>query len=316
MSTLPGESMQTDVRILSLMENVKKVIYGKDDIIGMAVTALLAGGHVLIEDVPGVGKTQLATALAKSVGGQFGRLQMTPDVMPSDVIGFSLVKPGSGELEFRKGAVFCNFLLADEINRASPKSQSALLEAMEERQVSIDGETYPLERPFMVFATQNPVETYGTYHLPEAQMDRFLMKITMGYPREEWERAILRRGEERSAATLSPVLTLEDVAQLMEQAAAVRCSESAETYLLSLIAATRTDPGIRLGASPRGSLALHKASRAYAYLCGRDYVIPDDIRFLAPCVLGHRLLLSPQGRSRWADGAEAVRQILETVPVP
>jgi MoxR-like ATPase len=316
MSGFPGESAQTDVRILRLMENVEKVIYGKKDVIRLAVTAMLAGGHVLIEDVPGVGKTQLATALARSVGGSFERLQMTPDVMPSDVIGYTLVRPNTGETEFRKGAVFCHFLLADEINRASPKSQSALLEAMEERQVSIDGNTYPLDRPFMVFATQNPVETYGTYHLPEAQMDRFLMKITMGYPREDYERAILRRGEEVSAGTLEPVLNLGDVAELMDAASKVRVSESAETYILRIIDATRNDRGIRLGASPRGSLALLKASKAVALLGGRDYVLPDDIRFLAPYVLGHRLLLAPSGRSKWADGSDAVTSLLETVTVP
>ncbi len=316
MSGFPGESAQTDVRILRLMENVEKVIYGKKDVIRLAVTAMLAGGHVLIEDVPGVGKTQLATALARSVGGSFERLQMTPDVMPSDVIGFTLVRPNTGETEFRKGAVFCHFLLADEINRASPKSQSALLEAMEERQVSIDGTTHPLEQPFMVFATQNPVETYGTYHLPEAQMDRFLMKITMGYPQEDYERAILRRGQEVSAGALEPVLNLGDVAELMDAASKVRCSESAETYILRIIEATRTDPGIRLGASPRGSLALLRASKALAILGGRDYVLPDDIRFLAPYCLGHRLLLAPSGRSKWADGSAAVTDLLQTVPVP
>lgn len=305
-----------DLRITALLGNVGKVIIGKPDVIELVVTALLAGGHVLIEDVPGVGKTQLAAAMARSCGGEFGRIQMTPDIMPSDVTGFSLLKPGTGELEFRKGAVFCNFLLADEINRSSPKSQSALLEAMEELRVTMDGVTYDLPRPFMVLATQNPVETYGTYSLPEAQMDRFIMKITIGYPGDNDELEIIRKGRERDARFLESVVTPEDILELRDRAEKVTCSEAVERYILAITKATRTNEGIRLGVSPRGSIAMMRAAKSRALISGRDYVLPDDIKFLAPYVFGHRLILSPQGKTKWGNGFNAVNNIVDSMEVP
>ncbi len=305
-----------DLRITALIGNVGKVIIGKPEVIELVVTALFAGGHILIEDVPGVGKTQLAAAMARSCGGEFGRIQMTPDIMPSDVTGYSLLKPGTGELEFRKGAVFCNFLLADEINRSSPKSQSALLEAMEELRVTMDGVTYDLPEPFMVLATQNPVETYGTYTLPEAQMDRFLMKITIGYPRENDELEIIRKGRERDARFLESVIAPEDVIELRGMAEKITCSEAVEKYILMIADATRHNDGIKLGVSPRGSIAMMRTARSYALVSGRDYILPDDVKFLAPYVFGHRLMLSPQGKSKWVNGFNAIRDIVETLEVP
>ncbi|MBQ8978183.1 MAG: MoxR family ATPase [Oscillospiraceae bacterium] len=303
--------------IAALIDNVEKVIVGKRNAIGLVVTAMLTGGHILIEDVPGVGKTQLVSALARSCSGVFGRLQMTPDVMPTDITGFTLIDPATHEREFRRGAAFCNFLLADEINRASPKSQSALLEIMEEGQVSIDGETYALPQPFMVLATQNPVETYGTYHLPEAQMDRFLMKISMGYPSTTDEKAILERNEQRtSAKTLSHVVACEDIVRLSELANEVRCADNIKDYIIALVDATRKADFIKLGVSPRGSIALYRAAKAFALVQGRDYVIPDDVKVLAPYVLAHRMILTPKGRSAYGSSEGAAAQILSTVPVP
>lgn len=300
-----------------LIENIKKVIVGKDDTIFCAVSALLAGGHVLIEDVPGVGKTQLASAMAKSVNGDFNRIQLTPDVMPSDVVGFSMIDPKTGALEYRKGAAFCNFLLADEINRASPKAQSALLEAMEERQISLDSNTYKLPEPFMVMATQNPVETYGTYHLPEAQMDRFIMKISMGYPSAEEELLVLQRTEkDQPVNSISDVISVNDIIDMQEEVKEVRCAESIKQYIISICNATRNDSGIRLGASPRGSIALYKAAKAAAYICGRDYVIPEDVKRLAVPVLAHRLMLAPKGRSDYGSSEGAVKHVLDTEAVP
>lgn len=305
-----------DIRIDSLMDHMGSVIIGKQDIIELVITALLADGHVLIEDVPGVGKTQLASALARSCGGTFGRIQLTPDVMPTDITGFSMINMATHEMEFKKGAVFCNFLLADEINRASPKSQSALLETMEERQVSIDGMTYPMEEPFMVLATQNPVETYGTYHLPEAQMDRFLMRLTMGYPGRENELAILNRRNGRSAKKLTPVISCQDILELREEVEKVQCQKKLEEYIVDISEATRHADYISLGASPRASIALYRSARAYAFVCGRNYVLPDDIKKLAPVVLAHRIILTSRGRAAVGNETEAVKQILKNVQVP
>lgn len=304
-------------RISQLIENVEKVIVGKRRPIELVITAMLAGGHILIEDVPGVGKTQMVSALSRSCSGEFGRIQLTPDIMPSDITGFTMINTVSHETEFRKGAAFCNFLLADEINRASPKSQSALLEIMEEGQVSIDGNTYPLPKPFMVMATQNPVETYGTYHLPEAQMDRFIMKISMGYPSEKDEIAILERNEQSvSPKELSPVVTGEEIMVLAEKAVNIRCSENIKKYIVDIVNATRNADYIRLGVSPRGSIALYKCAKAYALICGRGYVIPDDIKMLAPYVLAHRIILTPKGKSVCGTEENAVIKTLETVAVP
>ncbi|MDE6599493.1 MAG: MoxR family ATPase, partial [Oscillospiraceae bacterium] len=283
-----------DAKIQALIDNIEKVIVGKRTPIVQTVAALLTGGHVLLEDVPGVGKTQLAAALAKSVNGTFSRVQMTPDIMPSDITGFSMLNRETGDFEYRKGAAFCNFLLADEINRASPKAQSSLLEVMEERQVSIDGATYALPAPFMVIATQNPVETYGTYHLPEAQMDRFAMKISMGYPTASEESEILDRNEnENPIIRIAAVLSTDDIIALQEQVKKVRASQNVKDYIISVSNATRSDEGIKLGVSPRGSIALYKSAKAWAFMDGRDFITPQDVKDCCVCTLAHRIMLSP-----------------------
>ncbi|MBQ5311111.1 MAG: MoxR family ATPase [Oscillospiraceae bacterium] len=307
----------TNRKISGLISNIENVIVGKRDSIELVITAMLTGGHILIEDVPGVGKTQLVSALARSCDGVFGRLQLTPDVMPTDITGFTLINPSDYTREFRPGAAFCNFLLADEINRASPKSQSALLEIMEEGQVSIDGETHQLPKPFMVLATQNPVETYGTYHLPEAQMDRFLMKISMGYPSKRDELDILDRNSRRvNAKSLEPVISCADIQELAEAANDIRCADNLREYIIKLVDATRHSDYIKLGVSPRGSIALYRSAKAYAMVSGRDYVIPDDIKLLAPYVLAHRIMLTPKGRSAYGSSEKAVASVLEAVSVP
>jgi len=304
-------------KIDSLVNNIEKVIVGKRDVIEYVITAMLTGGHILIEDVPGVGKTQLAAALSRSCAGEFGRLQLTPDVMPSDITGFNMVNSSTGEFEYKKGAAFCNFLLADEINRASPKSQSALLEIMEEHQISVDGITHPLPSPFMVMATQNPVETYGTYHLPEAQMDRFTMKISVGYPSADDEITILSRNEnDISPKSLEPVVTCDDITDMQQKVKLIRCDEKIQQYIVSIVNATRENDYIKLGVSPRGSIALYRTAKAYAYVMGRGYVIPDDIKALAPVVLSHRIILTPKGRSAVGTSDEMVTKLLSEITVP
>lgn len=306
-----------DAKIQTLIDNIEKVIVGKRTPIVQTVAALLTGGHVLLEDVPGVGKTQLAAALARSVNGSFSRVQMTPDIMPSDITGFSMLNRETGEFEYRKGAAFCNFLLADEINRASPKAQSSLLEVMEERQVSIDGATYALPAPFMVIATQNPVETYGTYHLPEAQMDRFAMKISMGYPTASEESEILDRNENENPITrIAAVLSTDDIIALQEQVKKVRASQNVKDYIIDIANATRSDEGIKLGVSPRGSIALYKSAKAWAFMDGRDFITPQDVKDCCVCTLAHRIMLSPKGKSMYETQENAFVQILERVPVP
>jgi len=304
-----------DNRIEKLIGNVERVIVGKRDVIELVVTAMLARGHVLIEDVPGVGKTQMVASLANSCGGQFNRLQLTPDIMPSDITGFTMLDKNEGKMNFRKGAAFCNFLLADEINRSSPKTQSALLEVMEEEQVSVDGRTWELPKPFMVLATQNPVETYGTYHLPEAQMDRFVMKISVGYPSREDELAILRRDRVVTPDKLTEVISTEEIMNLSEEAEKVTCAEAVENYILDIVLATRHNEGIRLGVSPRGSLALRRCAKAYALMKGRDYCTPDDVKFLAPYVLSHRIMLTPKGKAMWESQENAIKSILNGITV-
>ena len=298
-----------------LIHNIEEHIIGKREVVELALTALLAGGHLLLEDVPGVGKTKLAAAMAGSCGGSFQRIQMTPDVMPSDVLGYTFWNQREGRMEFHPGAVFCNFLLVDEINRCSPKTQSALLEAMEERQVSVEGHVTPLESPFMVIATQNPVETYGTYPLPEAQLDRFLMKLSVGYPSREDSVRILELEEKLENERAEEVITREELVELQAQAAGVRLSDAVREYIVSLAEHTRDLEGIRLGISPRGCLALQKAARAYALLNARDYVLPEDIKALAPSAWGHRLILTPGGKSNWGDGRGAIAELLEKVEV-
>ncbi len=306
-----------DNRTKLLADNMEKVIVGKRRTIELVITALLAEGHVLIEDVPGVGKTRLAAALAKSVNGVFSRIQLTPDVMPSDITGFTMIDR-DGRSTYCKGAAFCNFLLADEINRASSKSQSSLLEVMEERQISVDGVTHELPRPFMTIATQNPVETYGTYHLPEAQMDRFIMKLSMGYPTAEEEMDILSRNEnEISEKTVSAVLTAEDICDMQDKIRReVKVSESVRRYMIAICTATRESDNIRLGASPRGTIALLRASKAAAYISGRDFVTPDDVKSVAVPVLAHRLMLSPKGKANYPSAETLLEAAVGKVAVP
>ena len=304
-------------QIEKLVENIEKIIVGKRQSIIMVVAAMLSEGHILIEDVPGVGKTRLVSALANSVDGHFNRIQLTPDIMPSDIVGFSMIDPQTKELQYKTGAAMCNFLLADEINRASPKAQSSLLEVMEEHQISLDGKTMPLPSPFMVLATQNPVETYGTYHLPEAQMDRFLMKISMGYPTPEEELDIITRSETNQFSNkLDAVMSLEDITEHIENVKKIYCKDSVKKYIVDLLNATRKSVNISLGASPRAGIALLRASKALAYIMGRNYVVPDDIRAVMTPVLSHRLMLSMQGKSAFKNAEDVLRAAADTVAVP
>ena len=302
-------------KIQRLTENIERSIIGKREVIFKLVAALLSGGHVLIEDVPGVGKTRLVTALSESVNGTCSRIQFTPDLMPSDITGFTMINPKTGETEFRPGAAMCNFLLADEINRASPKAQSALLEIMEELQISADGATYKLPVPFMALATQNPVETYGTYHLPEAQMDRFMMKISVGYPAAEEEMQLLG-GNYGKEIRLQPVMTLDDIVELRRQATAVRVNDSVKRYIIGIVTATRESDATLLGASPRGSIALYAGAKAYALISGRDFAVPEDVKAIAVDILAHRLMLSPKGRTTYGTQEAAMADILAKTPVP
>ncbi len=307
-----------NANISRLAESVSRVIVGKQDTIVKLIAALLCEGHVLLEDVPGVGKTQLITALSRSIGGKFNRIQLTPDIMPSDIAGFTMLDSAKGEFVYRDGAVMCNFLLADEINRASPKVQSALLEAMEERQISLDGVTHKLPRPFLVMATQNPVETYGTFHLPEAQMDRFFMKLSMGYPTVQEEIMILGRTERYNpiANISEPVMNVNDVAAMQEEVKRIMVTDDVKAYIVNLVASTRRDRNVVLGISPRGSIALFKASRAFAYIYDRQYVTPDDVKHVAVSVLAHRIILSPQGKTAFGTGEAYIENLLRTCQVP
>jgi len=298
-------------------ENVKRVIVGKDEVIELAMVALLCEGHVLIEDVPGIGKTTLAKALARSLDCTFQRIQFTPDLLPSDVTGIYFFNQKAQEFQFRAGPVMSQILLADEINRATPRTQSALLEAMQERQITVDGETKPLPRPFLVLATQNPIELEGTFPLPEAQVDRFLLKIKIGYPTEEEENRILLRFEQDDPLeALQPVATAEELLDLQAEARRIRVERSVREYLVRVVRATREHSSVDLGVSPRGTLALYKTAQALAAIRGRDYVIPDDIKELAPCVLTHRILISPQTRLRGRTPEEVVMEVIDEVPVP
>lgn len=304
-------------KIEVLIKNVEKTIIGKRDVVEKIIVALLCNGHVLIEDVPGVGKTQLVYTLAKSVEAKFNRIQLTPDVMPSDITGYSIINPQTKEYEYKKGAAACNFLLADEINRASPKVQSSLLEIMEEGQISLDGNTYILPKPFMTFATQNPVESYGTYHLPEAQMDRFIMKISMGYPDFKDEISIIEKSEEaNNGSSIAPVFSLSEILALQEEVKKVRVNNSVKHFIVSIVTATRNNEYIKLGASPRGSIALLKCAKAYAFIKERDFVTPDDVTILCDCLLAHRVLLSPKGKSYYTNSSNAIRDILKNQIVP
>lgn len=308
--------MNEKIRLLA--DSIGKVIVGKEDTVIRLIAAMLCEGHVLLEDVPGVGKTQLITALSRSVGGKFNRIQLTPDVMPSDIAGFTMPDSKTGEFLYREGAAMCNFLLADEINRASPKVQSALLEAMEERQISMDGTTYPLPKPFLVMATQNPVETYGTFHLPEAQMDRFFMKLSMGYPDAEEELKILERTEMHNPINNidAPAMSIDEILSIQEEVRNVRVTEAVKKYVVDIVRFTRSDRNASLGVSPRGSIALYKAAKAYAYIYERDYATPDDVKKTAVSVLAHRIILSPQGKTEFNSSEAYVEAILNTLAVP
>jgi len=311
---------QNQVRSLvyALQQNIRKVIVGKDEAIELALIALLCKGHVLIEDVPGVGKTTLVAALARSLSCSFKRIQFTPDVMPSDITGFTMPSMQTGAMEFKPGAVMSQIVLADEINRTSPKTQSSLLEVMEEGQVTVDGVTHALPRPFMVLATQNPVDFVGTYPLPEAQMDRFFLRISIGYPSIEEEMDVLERysGQVSPLTTLQPVCSAGDVIAMQEQIGSVYCSREVRSYVAQLAAYTRKHPALALGASPRGAIALIRAAQACAVLAGRDFILPDDVKRMALPVLSHRLMLTPEARMKGQSAQQILMSALSSVPVP
>lgn len=297
-----------------IIDNVETVIVGKRQSIELVIVALLVQGHVLIEDVPGTGKTMLARAVATSLGISFNRLQCTPDLMPNDITGVSVFNQRTASFEFRQGPVFVNVLLADEINRATPRAQSALLEAMQERQVTVDGTTYHLSLPFLVLATQNPIELEGTFPLPEAQLDRFLLRISMGYPHEAEEIQILHNLKRRHPIdTVQRVVDGAELIELHEPVSGVYVDETLERYIMSIVRATRTHPDVALGASPRGSLALYKCGQALAALRGRDYVVPDDVKLLVPYALGHRLIVKPESQLRGRSASSILEEILEQV---
>ncbi len=300
-----------------LKDNLGKVIIGKDETIALTIIAFLCQGHLLIEDVPGVGKTMLARSLAKSLGCTFKRIQFTPDMLPSDVTGISIYNQNTKEFEFRPGPLMAQIVLGDEINRATPKTQSALLEAMEERQITVDGTTYLLPVPFMVLATQNPIEYEGTFPLPEAQLDRFLMRIDLGYTSLANEIKILEQQRLiHPVLELEPVVTIDEILEAQETVKHIHVSEPVKRYIVEMVRETREHPEIYLGASPRGSLGLFRAGQARAALNGRDFVLPDDIKMLAPYVLPHRVVVSPSARLTDVNSTKIVREILDSLPVP
>ena len=309
------QSVQVTTR--ALQENINRVIVGKQAPVELLLVALLTQGHVLMEDVPGLGKTTLAKALARSLGTSFNRIQFTPDLLPSDVTGVSIFNQKTSEFEFRPGPIMSQVVLADEINRAGPRTQSALLEAMEERQVTVDGVTRPLPRPFLVIATQNPIELEGTFPLPEAQLDRFLLRLSLGYPEADEEREILRRFRTAEPLEeLQPVASGEQVVALGSLCRRVHISEPMESYILSLVRATRESPAVALGASPRGALALYRCSQALAAMRGRSFVIPDDVQLLVVPTLAHRLMPSGQSRLRGKAVVDILRDVTAKVPLP
>lgn len=300
-----------------LVGNIQKVIVGKDEVIELALIALLVEGHILLEDVPGTGKTKLARTIAASLDCTFQRIQFTPDLLPSDVTGIYYYNQKAQEFEFRPGPIFSQILLADEINRATPRTQSSLLEAMQERQVTVDIATHMLPRPFLVMATQNPIELEGTFPLPEAQLDRFLMKVAMGYPTEAQENDILLRFERHDPLeTLEPVISPEELIALQDQVRQVRVEQSVREYIVNVCRTTRTHEDIELGASPRATMALYRTCQALAAIRGRDFVIPDDVKHLAPYVLTHRLVVNPQTRLRGRRPEDVIRDVVNSVPVP
>lgn len=300
-----------------LTENIERVIFGKHEEVTLTLIGLLCQGHLLIEDVPGVGKTMLAKALAKSVGCTFSRIQFTPDMLPSDVTGVSIFNQESRDFEFRPGPIMAQIVLADEINRATPKTQSALLEAMEEHQVTVDGTTYRLARPFLVLATQNPIEYEGTFPLPEAQLDRFLLRIRLGYPRATDEINMLDAQQyQHPVNELRQVVSVENLIEAQNAVRAVYVDRQVKRYIVDLVTATRSHSEVYLGASPRGSLALYRASQARAALSGRDHVLPDDVKALAIPTLAHRIIIGPAGRIKNVTSESIVNDVLKRVPIP
>lgn len=311
------EDINKESRVHRLIENVEKVVVGKREEIELSLIALLSGGHVLLEDVPGVGKTMLVRAIAKSLGAEFRRIQFTPDLLPSDVTGVSIFNQKTMEFQFRPGPIMANIVLADEINRTSPKTQSALLEALEEGSVTTDGETRELQQPFFVMATQNPIEYGGTYPLPEAQLDRFLFKFKIGYPNLDEELEVLNRVEKTHPIyDLQAVLSLEDLIEMKEDVRNVYVDESVKKYIINLIYSTRHHEAIYLGASPRASIALMKAGQAYAFIQNRSFVLPDDIKYLAPFALPHRMILTSDAKLSNITNEQIVKEIIEQVRIP
>ncbi len=307
-------------RIAKLRDNIGTVIFGKDDVIKLVVVGLLARGHILIEDVPGIGKTTLANVLAKSVNCSFQRIQFTSDLLPTDIIGVSIYNPSQEEFKFQKGPIFANVVLADEINRTTPKTQSSLLEAMNDRQVSTDSVTYPLPEPFIVIATQNPIEHYGTFPLPESQLDRFTLRISIGYPDSEEEKRMVRSKQGGNPLdTVEPVLSADEVVELQNEAETVTVDESLMDYVMQIVEATRNSELVQLGVSPRGTIALVKLGQANAMVEGRDYVIPDDIKTLAVPALAHRIILSTEYGPKAAgisNASQVIRNIINSIRVP
>ena len=300
-----------------IVENISRVIVGKNQSIELLLVAILADGHVLIEDIPGLGKTLIAKSMAKSIGGFFRRVQFTPDLLPSDITGFNVYNQKTGQFTFQPGPVMTHILLADEINRTIPRTQSSLLESMEERQVTVDGKTYPLPHPFLVMATQNPIELEGTFPLPEAQLDRFLLKVRLGYPDKEEEIAILERFQkEDPLVELEAVANPEQIVELQNIRKSIRISPPVKEYITDIVRATRSTPSLRLGASPRGSLGLMRAGQSLAALREREYVLPDDIKSLAVSVLAHRLILREEERLRGETPEHFIEEIVSQIPVP
>ncbi len=300
-----------------IIENISRVIVGKQSAIELLLVGLLADGHVLLEDMPGLGKTLIAKSLARSIGGAFKRVQFTPDLLPADITGFNVYSQQTGQFIFQPGPVMTHILLADEINRTIPRTQASLLESMEERQVTVDGKTYPLPRPFFVMATQNPIELEGTFPLPEAQLDRFLLRARLGYPEQNEEIAILQRFQEQDPLReLEPVASPDEVSELQHARKKIHVSHPVREYITSLVRSTRTSPALRLGASPRGSLALMRAGQALAALRGREYVLPDDVKSLVIPVLAHRLILKEEERLRGETREHFLEEILRQTPVP
>lgn len=302
-------------KIISIIDNIETVIVGKRNVIEMVVLTMLAEGHVLIEDIPGTGKTSLISALAKSVDCGFKRIQFTPDVMPSDISGFSIYNQKTGEFEFREGAAMSNVVLADEINRASAKTQAAMLEIMEEKQVTVDSHTYKMEPPFMVLATQNPIENLGTYKLPEAQIDRFMTKLSIGYPEIKDEIQIILNVE-KAKASINYVVTKQEILDLISDVKQVAVSPLVAAYMVSIVTATRDNTDIKLGSSPRGSMALKHICRAYALSQGRNYVTPDDVKLMAPYALSHRIILTNAAKNEKKDPHDIIKAIIKDTVVP